>query len=114
LSFAAVEQATDSREVYQCPQALLLGQRDKWRRLTQNTKGVFGLATGYGVDDNVLDVCRFLAENLEDDDEIFLFGFSRRGYTVRVLAGFLHLIGRLHLDQLNFAGYALAAYKRAG
>jgi uncharacterized protein (DUF2235 family) len=47
------------------------------------------------------------------DEDIYLFGFSRGAYTVRVLAGFLHLIGLLQPDQLNIVGYALAAYKRA-
>ncbi|WP_163478786.1 T6SS phospholipase effector Tle1-like catalytic domain-containing protein, partial [Klebsiella pneumoniae] len=67
----------------------------------------------YGLDDNVLDAYRFLATNYEEDDELFLFGFSRGAYTVRVLGGLLHLVGLLRPDQLNFAGYALAAYKRA-
>lgn len=103
----------DSQRVYYDPGIGTLGQRDEWSRIKQNAKGVFGLATGYGLDDNVLDAYRFLAEHFEDGDEIFLFGFSRGAYTVRVLAGFLHLIGLLHPDQVNFAGYALAAYKRA-
>jgi uncharacterized protein (DUF2235 family) len=52
---------------------------------------------------------------LTRDDRRFhpLFGFSRGAYTVRVLAGFLYLIGLLHPDQLNIDGYALTAYKRA-
>ncbi len=103
----------DSQRVYYDPGIGTLGQHDEWSRIKQNAKGVFGLVTGYGLDDDVLDAYRFLAENFEDGDEIFLFGFSRGGYTVRVLAGFLYLIGLLHPDQLNFAGYALAAYKRA-
>lgn len=103
----------ESQRVYYDPGIGTLGQRDDWSRIKQNARGVFGLATGYGLDDNVLDAYRFLATNYEEDDELFLFGFSRGAYTVRVLGGLLHLVGLLRPDQLNFAGYALAAYKRA-
>ena len=101
------------QRVYYDPGFGTLGQIDEWARIKQNVKGVFGLATGYGLDDNVLDAYRFLAMNYEDGDEVFLFGFSRGAYTVRVLAGFLHMVGLLSADQINIAGYALAAYKRA-
>jgi uncharacterized protein (DUF2235 family) len=60
----------------------------------------------------VLNAYRFLDRHFEPGDDIYLFGFSRGAYTVRVLAGFLHLIGLLHPDQLNVDGYALTAYKR--
>lgn len=113
LKLYRIATKNDNQRIYYDPGIGTLGQRDEWSRLKQNVKGVFGLATGYGLDDNVLDAYRFLAEHFEEGDEVFLFGFSRGAYTVRVLAGFTHLIGLLHPDQLNFAGYALAAYKRA-
>ena len=47
------------------------------------------------------------------EDNIYLFGFSRGAYTVRVLAGFIHMVGLLRRDQLNIANYALTAYKRS-
>src|SRR5262245_11439004 len=97
------------QRVYYDPGIGTLGQMNPWSRFQQNAKAVFGLATGYGLDDNILDSYRFLAQNFEAGDDIYLFGFSRGAYTVRVLAGFLHLIGLLHSDQLNIAGYALTA-----
>ncbi len=39
-------------------------------------QGVFGLATGAGLDANVLDAYRFLMETWEPGDSIFLFGLS--------------------------------------
>src|SRR5262249_9443822 len=49
-----------------------------------------------------------------DGDSIFLFGFSRGAYTMRVLAGFIHMVGLLPPDQSDVASYALTAYKRSG
>ncbi|EPS38465.1 hypothetical protein H072_7763 [Dactylellina haptotyla CBS 200.50] len=59
-------------------------------------------ATGAGLDDNVLEAYYFLCNNVEPDDEIFLFGFSRGAYTVRTLCGMLEefdIIDRYSLHQ---------------
>ncbi len=99
--------------VYYDPGVGTLGQRKTWGRLIQGVKGFVGLATGYGLDDNVLEAYRFLATNYDEGDSVYLFGFSRGAHSVRVLAGFIHLLGLLRPDQLNYLGYAFAAYKRA-
>lgn len=39
---------------------------------------------------------KFLVDNYNDGDEVFLFGFSRGAYTARVLAGMLHKIDLLY------------------
>ena len=98
--------------VYYDPGVGTLGQQKTWGRFAQGVKGFVGLATGYGLDDNVLDAYRFLASNYEEGDTLFLFGFSRGAHCVRVLAGFIHLLGLLRPDQLNYLGYAYTAYKR--
>lgn len=84
-----------------------------WARFAQKARGLFGLMTGYGLHDNVLGAYRFLVENWRPGDRIFLFGFSRGAWTVRVLAGFIHLIGLLKPEQLNLCDSALGTYKRA-
>ncbi len=84
-----------------------------WARFAQKARAVFGLMTGYGLDDNVLGAYRFLVENWRPGDRIYLFGFSRGAWTVRVLAGFIHLIGLLKPEQLNLCDSALGTYKRA-
>ena len=89
-----------------------IGNRNAWGRFKQDAAMVLGLVTGAGLDDNILRAYRFLANKYEPGDHIFLFGFSRGAYTVRALAGFVHLIGLLSPDQLNIAEYALRAYKR--
>ena len=102
------------QRVYYNPGIGTIGTNDPWTILFQNTKGVFELATGYGLDEEILDAYGFLAENYQEDDRVFLFGFSRGAYTVRALAGFIHMIGLLPPDQLNIANYGLSAYKKAG
>lgn len=89
-----------------------IGQLNLWSKFLQNVKQVFCLGTGYGLDENVLDAYKFLIDVYEDGDKVFLFGFSRGAYTVRALAGFLHVVGLLRPEQKGLSDYALTAYKQ--
>lgn len=113
LKLYRILEKNENQVVYYDPGVGTLGQRKTWGKFSQNVRGILGLATGYGLDDDVLGAYRFLADNYDDGDQIFLFGFSRGAYSVRVLAGFMHLLGLLRPDQLNYVGYAFTAYKRA-
>jgi len=86
---------------------------DSWGGWRQKLRSMFEMATGYGLDRDVLNAYCFLARHYRPGDKIYLFGFSRGAYTARVVAGMIYLIGLLHEHQVNFAGYALKAYKRA-
>ncbi len=64
---------------------------------------VVGGAFGEGLAQNVKDGYRFLANNFEPGDEIYVFGFSRGAYTARSLAGFISYCGLMPktlMDQL--------------
>lgn len=100
--------------VFYDPGVGTLARPDPWTKFKQDAVAVLGLATGYGLDDNVLAAYGFLINEYEEGDEIFLFGFSRGAYTVRVLAGLVHRIGLLSPQQGNLAGAALTAYKQVG
>jgi uncharacterized protein (DUF2235 family) len=98
--------------VFYDPGVGTLGRPDPWRKLKQDFIAILGLATGYGLDDNVLAAYEFLIRNYEEGDHIYLFGFSRGAYTVRVLAGLIHKIGLISPQQSNLAGAGLTAYKQ--
>ena len=89
-----------------------LARPDPWHKLKQDFTAILGLATGYGLDDNVLASYQFLVHNYQEGDQIYLFGFSRGAYTVRVLAGLIHKIGLISPEQVNLAGSGLTAYKQ--
>ena len=50
-------------------------------------------AIGFGVGDRIRRGYRFLCENYEDGDEIYLIGFSRGAFQARSLAGLIALAG---------------------
>ena len=97
---------------YYDPGVGTLGQVNPWRRWRDDARRVFGLATGWGLDDNVLDAYRLIADTYVEGDRICLFGFSRGAHTVRVVAALIEVVGLLRPEQNNLAGYALAAYKK--
>ena len=98
--------------VFYDPGVGTLARPNPWRKLQQDFVAILGLATGYGLDDKVLGAYEFLVHNYEDGDQIYLFGFSRGAYTVRVLAGLIHKIGLIAPEQANLAGSGLTAYKQ--
>jgi uncharacterized protein (DUF2235 family) len=57
--------------------------------------GIIGGMFGQGIDDNIRLAYEWLVENYNDGDEIFIFGFSRGGYTARALAGLVAINGIL-------------------
>ena len=50
---------------------------------------LLGGAFGWGLKRNILDAYEFICRNYEKDAKLFLFGFSRGAFTVRVLAALI-------------------------
>jgi uncharacterized protein (DUF2235 family) len=98
--------------VFYDPGVGTLARPDPWHKLRQDFTAILGLATGYGLDANVLASYIFLVNTYEEGDHIYLFGFSRGAYTVRVLAGLIHKVGLISPQQVNLAGSGLTAYKQ--
>lgn len=74
---------------------------------------VKGLAFGTGLDENVFEAYRYLMRVYEPGDRIYLFGFSRGAFTVRVLAGMLKSVGLLHDRTENLLPYIWETYRRS-
>lgn len=69
-----------------------------------------GLAVGAGLDENVWEAYRFLMREYATGDRVFLFGFSRGAFTIRVLAGMLHSVGLLRANAENLLPYIWRHY----
>ena len=71
---------------------------------------VFGLAFGAGLSWKVGEAYTYLMEAWEPGDRVFLFGFSRGAYQVRVLAGLLYALGLLPRHNPNLVPYVLRLF----
>ncbi|MBA3971366.1 MAG: DUF2235 domain-containing protein, partial [Bacteroidetes bacterium] len=74
-------------------------------------EGVAGMIVGKGFSRNILDCYRFIFENFQSDDNIYLFGFSRGAATVRSLSGFIHLFGILPVSRADIIEEAFDIYR---
>ncbi len=109
--FKALEKNTDRQLVYYDPGVGTPSTYTAFNPLTKKLMTVLGLAFGYGLTNNIMSAYHFLMQNYEDGDKIFFFGFSRGAYTVRALAGLIHVCGLLHANGENLIPEAMRLYK---
>jgi len=79
--------------------------------LTRRLSEYWELAFATDLLDKVGRAYNYLMDSWEPGDRVFLFGFSRGAYTVRVLAGFLHTLGLLPRAGSNLIPHALRLFK---
>jgi uncharacterized protein (DUF2235 family) len=104
---------SETQRVFYHPGIGTVSLTSDWDPVAQRAVATFGLATGWGLDDNILAAYCYLVDTYRPGDRIFLLGFSRGAYTARAVAGLIHLVGLLEPDQRNLTRYALKAYKNA-
>jgi uncharacterized protein (DUF2235 family) len=97
---------------YYHPGVGTMGAPAAHNKFTKAWSIIMGLAFGAGLLANVGDAYRYLMNVYEDGDNIFLFGFSRGAYTVRALAGVLHMFGLLHPGNNGLIPYIIRLYAR--
>lgn len=73
---------------------------------------LFGGAFGFGLSRNIRDAYDYLIRNYEDDDELYIFGFSRGAYTARSLGGLIRKCGLLRREHAGRYRDAYRLYRR--
>jgi uncharacterized protein (DUF2235 family) len=76
-----------------------------WRKFTGN-------AFGAGFSKNLLQCYRFIFDNYESEDRLYLFGFSRGAATVRSLSSFIHYFGILPKSRPELIEKAYKLYEK--
>ncbi|MCD2175943.1 DUF2235 domain-containing protein [Rhizobium sp. C4] len=104
----------ETQLVFYQPGVGTFGNLGWWSSLRSKAFILIGLATGAGIDDNVMEAYRFLVNRWEPGDNIYVIGFSRGAYTARLLTGFIRVFGLTKPEQDNLVRYAFRAYKNFG
>jgi Uncharacterized conserved protein len=73
---------------------------------------LIGGAFGYGLSEIIRNGYRWLSENYAENDEIFVFGFSRGAYTARSLVGLVRKCGVLKSPTRELIQQAYSIYRR--
>jgi len=72
---------------------------------------LLGNVAGFGISENILDCYRFISDNHQWGDRVFLFGFSRGATTVRSLSGFISEFGLLPNSRPKLIDRAYEIYR---
>ncbi|KAF9236358.1 hypothetical protein BU15DRAFT_50213 [Melanogaster broomeanus] len=71
----------------------------------------FDMAIAWNMEEIVKDAYGWLARTYQEGDQIYLFGFSRGAYQVRVLAGMIHEVGLIRTPTEKQVGTAYDHYE---
>jgi uncharacterized protein (DUF2235 family) len=97
---------------YYHPGVGTMGAPTAHNKVSEAWSVLIGLAFGAGLLANVGDAYRYLMNTYEDGDNVYLFGFSRGAYTVRALAGVLHMFGLLCPGNNGLIPYIIRLYAK--
>ena len=106
-----LERDPDKQRLYYDPGVGTLPEPGVVTWLGKKISDICGLAFGAGLTWKVQEAYCYLMEMWEPGDRVFLFGFSRGSYSVRVLAGMLHTVGLLPRGNSNLVPYAFRLYE---
>jgi uncharacterized protein (DUF2235 family) len=84
---------------------------DTQSRFTYWPRHVAELGFGVGIDETLATLYAWLVETYEDGDRLCFFGFSRGAFTVRALAGMIHVFGLLHRGERVAAKEVVRRYR---
>src|SRR5450755_292796 len=73
----------------------------------------FGGMFGYGLKHNVIDCYKFVCRSYQSGDRLYGFGFSRGGYTIRVVGRLILSQGlvKYNNNEVDLHRFAIAAYR---
>ncbi|PVF95702.1 hypothetical protein CPB86DRAFT_710764 [Serendipita vermifera] len=86
-----------------------------WNYVKQAIDNAIDLAIAWNFERTVMAAYRWLSDNYQEGDRIYLFGFSRGAYQVRALAGMIQKVGLIYRgneEQIPFA-YELYYFRLA-
>jgi uncharacterized protein (DUF2235 family) len=100
----------EGQVVFYDPGVGTLGSQGSLTGVGRGVTKVLGLGFGYGLRTNVAEGYRFVMDEYEEGDEIFLLGFSRGAYTSRAIAGLINHVGLLPSGSWNLIPYAMKLF----
>ncbi len=110
--FRVLERSPHSQIAYYDPGVGTLADPTYVTPIAKRINKWLGLGFGRGLTRNLEQAYSYLMEQYEENDRVFIFGFSRGAYTARALAGFIHACGLLEKGCQNLIPYAMKLYKK--
>ncbi|MBS0266793.1 MAG: DUF2235 domain-containing protein [Planctomycetes bacterium] len=83
---------------------------NRWDRMRNQMGRIYDSMVGWMISTHVMSAYRFLMNQYQPGDEIYLLGFSRGAFVARVVAGMLHKVGLLYPGQEETLPFAYQVY----
>lgn len=106
----ALADAPDQQVVYYDPGIGTMPEIGAITKTKQRISETLDLMFATGLHNKVERAYSYLMDTYQPGDDVYLFGFSRGAYTVRVLAGLLHSLGLLQPRSQNLVPYAVRLF----
>lgn len=95
IKMARAVESTDANGVQQ-----IAYYRDGYGVRGSLVRQYIGAAIGFGLAEDIRETYRFLSQNYQPGDEIYIYGYSRGAFQARSLAGLISLCGLLKSENL--------------
>ncbi|KZP29544.1 hypothetical protein FIBSPDRAFT_727476 [Athelia psychrophila] len=86
-------------------------QKSTWKSITRKLDSAIDLAIAWNFEKVIMAAYRWLSERYKPGDRIFLFGFSRGAYQMRVLAAMIEKVGLIQEGNVEQIPFAFELYK---
>jgi uncharacterized protein (DUF2235 family) len=111
LKLYSVLEKSDGQQTYYDPGVGTLSSPTMWSKLGKKASKLAGLAFGAGIMRDIEEAYSYLMNHYEEDDRIFIFGFSRGAYTARAIAALIAKCGLLNKGNDNLVPYATKIFR---
>ncbi|KZP29594.1 hypothetical protein FIBSPDRAFT_727289 [Athelia psychrophila] len=109
--YSQLESSKNQLNYYNSGVGTITKQNSTWKTITQNIDSAIDLAVAWNFEKVIIAAYRWLSERYESGDRIFLFGFSRGAYQMRVLAAMIEKVGLIQEGNVEQIPFAFELYK---
>lgn len=111
LKLYSVLEKSDAQSTYYDPGVGTLSTPSVWSKIGKKASKAAGLAFGAGIIRDIEEAYSYLMNYYEEDDKVFIFGFSRGAYTTRAVAALIAKCGLLNKGNGNLVPYATKIFR---
>ncbi|KZP29538.1 hypothetical protein FIBSPDRAFT_988833 [Athelia psychrophila] len=109
--YSRLEASEKQLNFYNSGVGTITKQKSMWKWITQKFDSAIDLAIAWNFEKVIIAAYRWLSERYKPGDRIFLFGFSRGAYQIRVLAAMIEKVGLIQEGNVGQIPFAFDIYK---
>ncbi|KZP29585.1 hypothetical protein FIBSPDRAFT_816052 [Athelia psychrophila] len=109
--YSRLDASEEQLNYYNSGVGTITKQKSTWKSITRSFDSAIDLAIAWNFEKVIIAAYRWLSERYKPGDRIFLFGFSRGAYQMRVLAAMIEKVGLIQEGNVEQIPFAFELYK---